>query len=1742
MNYQFIIMIATLHLLPVLFVSSLDAGTVKSDNTSVQSQVITPMKHFAAHRKTVLQDTSVLEENGYFYNYKGKQVKLLLMKNRFTLFYKENEFKKNPLFKQSKFFRNAGYRSFRTGHKPFEVMTVDKNVIENKSSREVIKEIISEIENDTSVLFTAPVYYEPKSGEEVIITDRIAVKVSDEKDISLREAIASEIDGEYEKILMPNVLIFKCHNLSSKDVLQRCMTIQNVSGVIWAQPEMTTRIEKYYVPNDTFYDRQWHHKNTGLFGGVSGADMNVTSAWDIQKMGDTNITIAVLDDGVDINHPDLSIKAGGWDFCGNDDDPSPSTASDNHGTAVAGVAAATGNNKIGVAGIAAGAKILPIKMLDETVDLSDMQIAEAITWAYQHGADVINNSWGQETSTPSNIIEAAIINASTLGRNGRGCPVFCASGNSASSFTTYSFPFPSNSYCYIAIVYQKDETGSYGDDNIIIDNIALYGNDGYSVVFNETFSGAFLPDGWSTCGGNNGSYTPVETVPGWYRTTDVYQQGFGGQASYCSGAISDNQWTELRMPYREYKAGERLVLNVRLSTEDGHDSMKIRYYTSDGKFYTESGLSSGSHNSIIPVVSFPAGLDSAIAVGSSTDLDYRSDYSQYDVSGTGKTVDFVAPSGGGLHEIPTTDRTGEEGYSTTDYYEQFSGTSSATPAAAGLAALILSKNSHLSRNKVLEVMRYSCDKIGNVTYVNGIHKEYGYGRLNARKALENLPPAITGQYPVAMLINGSITLTPNDLQIFDAETPAGPFTLTMSGGSNYSVSGTTITASNGFIGTLAVPVKISDGTFTSDVFTMLVSVRATNAAPVISGQKVLTMLEDGKLRLFSDSLSITDSDDPYGPFSLLIGTGSNYTVSGDTIVPLNNFNGVLTIPVTVSDRITRSAPFNVIITVNPVNDTPFFTAGSNITINEDNGFYTNSEWATGIGSGPANESGQSVLFKITVTNSALFAVLPSVSSSGAISFTPATNANGTSSVTIFLQDDGDTANGGKNKSASKVISITVMPVNDPPIFVKGPVVSVFEDAGLQTLPDWATITPGASNESGQDVTVSITVSDTTLFSVKPIITNDGKLSFKPAPNRFGSATVTVELTDNGGTSNGGVATTTADPFSITILPVNDIPVFTPGLTSISVEEDAGDQSFANWAKNISAGQGESDQKLSFSVVNNNPSLFLSQPAIDSEGKLTFTSAPDANGSAMVKIRLFDDGGTENGGTDSSSINPILNIDVKPVNDVPLVKISRKLEMEPGSELIIAISATDADGETPEISVKNLPSFATFAAAAGKGIANITCRPIADTGTFVIGITAEDSTVSLDTTVTLWVRIVPKGDILIRGVSSQAITRLHASAGWTGKPVFTGPGKISNVREGTYLLTISDSGARTGYYYSVVTSGKIDTISAIYHPQIPIMFTAGDSLRTSSGLINAGKLVSVVIDDADNDGINDIIYTGDDGVVNFCKGNDSIFNDKVSIHSGQSGKNILRCADWNEDGFNDILMANINGNIHISFGAAGGLFSKDSLLFSTNTGCTGMELVENQALGKGMYLGFSNGTMQYITFNDDGSRSTRIVRNKSGQEIDAGDDAAMLSLDINGDGKNELLIGNNNGSVQAFSLKSADTVSTLGMVTTGGMPLHLSGGVVLSSTFDISSALPAIVFSDGNGTLYRSNAMLRGDITNDGTVDILDLQQLGIHWGQRFGDAEWFGAANLSVNTSTSDPQIINALDLQILGNFWGISK
>lgn len=423
-----------------------------------------------------------------------------------------------------------------------------------------------------------------------------------------------------------------------------------------------------------------------------------------------------------------------------------------------------------------------------------------------------------------------------------------------------------------------------------------------------------------------------------------------------------------------------------------------------------------------------------------------------------------------------------------------------------------------------------------------------------------------------------------------------------------------------------------------------------NQAPVAVDDAFSTD-EDAALNVAAPGVLGNDSDGDSDPITAVLDAGpanaQSFTLNPNgsfDYVPNADFNGSDSFTYAANDGQVDSTVATVTITVNAINDPPV-ALDDNATTNEDQ--QVDIDVLANDSDSDGNLDPASLTVTVAPANGGT-AVNPIT---GVITYTKTGEFSGADSFQYQVCDDGTPL---PAECVTATVAIAVNDVNDAPSFTAGPDQTVDEDAGAQNVAGWATgISAGPANESGQLLTFNITGNtNPALFSAGPSVSAAGELSYTPTADASGSATITVTLSDNGGTANGGVDTSAPQSFTITVNPVNDAPEFTAGPDQ-SVVEDSGAQTIVGWAGGINAGApDESGQVLTFSVTGNtNAALFSAGPSVDATGTLSYTPAANASGTATITLVLTDDGGTANGGVDTSPVQSF-DITVTGVNDAP----------------------------------------------------------------------------------------------------------------------------------------------------------------------------------------------------------------------------------------------------------------------------------------------------------------------------------------------------------------------------------------------------------------------------------------------------------------------------------------------------------
>ena len=343
-------------------------------------------------------------------------------------------------------------------------------------------------------------------------------------------------------------------------------------------------------------------------------------------------------------------------------------------------------------------------------------------------------------------------------------------------------------------------------------------------------------------------------------------------------------------------------------------------------------------------------------------------------------------------------------------------------------------------------------------------------------------------------------------------------------------------ANSSGIATVTVTLKDSGGTAnggkdTSDSQTFTITVTGTNDPPVAGADTATTNEETATtINVLAndsdpDGDTLTVSTTLITPPTAAMGTAVVNADKTITFTPAQNFSGTATFTYQLEDGHGGVSPGTVTVTVTNVNDAPVAVDDTK-TIVEDTA-------STSIDLLTHDTDADGDTLTVTTKTNPAHGTVTDPNSQGVVTYTPSANFVGTDTFTYTISD-------GHGGTDTATVTITVTAKNDAPTFVEGSNQTVDENSGAHTVANWATaIAPGpatATDEASQTLTFEVTTNNDALFEVLPAIDATGKLTFTPASDATGTATVTVKLKDNGGTADGGVDTSATKTFTITISP------------------------------------------------------------------------------------------------------------------------------------------------------------------------------------------------------------------------------------------------------------------------------------------------------------------------------------------------------------------------------------------------------------------------------------------------------------------------------------------------------------------------------------------------------------------------------------------------------------------------------
>jgi parallel beta-helix repeat protein len=580
------------------------------------------------------------------------------------------------------------------------------NIIFNKSG--YTYEDIEKAMNYTNLpfKFKIPEYVQ---GEMIVkFKEETSISISQSSNGIISTGIKSidDLNNEYNVISCEKIAgdsnspalsnIFKLTLNKNSELFTTAEEYGNDSNVEFAHPnyivDFYTAQEKIeqdpipsYIPNDPYFNEQWALDNTGQNGGTPGADIHAPEAWEITK-GSSDVVIAIIDTGVDYNHPDLASNiwsnddeisgnglddddngyiddVRGWNFKYNNNDPMDDYG---HGTHCAGIASAVIDNGLGIAGVAGYCTIMPLKIY--TIE----DASKAIKYSVNNGADIISMSFGISDWFKTN--QSTIFDLYLDWAHYKGVVEIASAGND--NFDISNSPASNDNVIAVTATDNNDakaEFSSYG----LKSEVAAPGVDIYSTVWQNSPEFGFKSN--------------LLVNQEYFESRAFVFTSIGnvsGQLVYVGlGRPSDLQGINLTGKIALIKRGE-------IEFGEKVDNVYNKGAIGAIIFNNEPGIFKGTLLEIkqIPAVSI-SGEDGQVILGLLNQGPVQTNLS--------------------VVRNP---------------YEWFSGTSMSCPMVSGVAALLLSKNPDLTPQEVRTILRSCVDPVNSDVYI-------GIGRINASKAV-----------------------------------------------------------------------------------------------------------------------------------------------------------------------------------------------------------------------------------------------------------------------------------------------------------------------------------------------------------------------------------------------------------------------------------------------------------------------------------------------------------------------------------------------------------------------------------------------------------------------------------------------------------------------------------------------------------------------------------------------------------------------------------------------------------------------------------------------------------------------------------------------------------------------------------------------------------------------------------------------------------------------------------------------
>ncbi|CAN5639999.1 hypothetical protein BH11PLA2_BH11PLA2_15580 [soil metagenome] len=403
---------------------------------------------------TLSRSGTIKAESSYTYNADGQAIRLTVQNDKIAVL---------PVDQSE-----AGRAALVVPGGPFDGMTIihglgeEGVILEGSNASARLKDALP-----VGVLAVTLVFSAPNATVDIAVFNEVIVGLKAGVDANEFFKGISQVSSFRPLWGTPDQFVATLNTGYGAEAFNGANHLRKDARVSFSEPNFYQTWQKHFTPNDTRLasGNLWHLVNTGQSGGKADADVDAELAWDVNPGGSANRIISIVDDGVPTNHPDLKVwvnpgevagdgidndgngfvdDVNGWNWVAGNNSSGPTTTQDEHGTAVGGVAAAKGNNGLGVVGVSYNAQLMSSRIFEGNNTANNANTASAVYYAAGRNkagtgsfanVGVMNNSWGGGTTATA--ITSAFSYATGQGRGGLGTIVTISSGNDFASTVSY---------------------------------------------------------------------------------------------------------------------------------------------------------------------------------------------------------------------------------------------------------------------------------------------------------------------------------------------------------------------------------------------------------------------------------------------------------------------------------------------------------------------------------------------------------------------------------------------------------------------------------------------------------------------------------------------------------------------------------------------------------------------------------------------------------------------------------------------------------------------------------------------------------------------------------------------------------------------------------------------------------------------------------------------------------------------------------------------------------------------------------------------------------------------------------------------------------------------------------------------------------------------------------------------------------------------------------------------------------